>query len=320
MSFILFIGDIHIKFNNLIHLSVLEHKIKSMPIPKFIVLGGDVLDSHERINTQLMNKAYELINCLRNIAPVYILVGNHDYINNQQFLSTQHWMNAMKEWSNVTIVDTVVVKDDYVFVPFVPVGRLLEALNTIGNAWKQKRCIFAHQEIKHCKMGSIVSLQGDDWQPEWPMLISGHIHEQQHVGNNVFYPGSAFNNAYAKDHQGVCKIFVDTFNLTFEHVDLELVKKKILYQDLNTITLEFLKKLSQDTKLSLTGTSENIQSFKKTKEFKYLTDRNIKLVFRIKTSEQPKILSRKLFLDVLIDLIENEKDIELKKDYNTIQK
>ena len=37
-----------------------------------------------------------------------LLVGNHDYINNQQFLTNNHWMNAMKDWNNVTIIDKVI--------------------------------------------------------------------------------------------------------------------------------------------------------------------------------------------------------------------
>ena len=42
---------------------------------------------------------------MSEISTTYILVGNHDLINNQQFLSTNHWMNALKDWPNIFIVD-----------------------------------------------------------------------------------------------------------------------------------------------------------------------------------------------------------------------
>ena len=36
---------------------------------------------------------------------LYVLVGNHDYINNSQYLSGNHWMTVFKGWENVKVVD-----------------------------------------------------------------------------------------------------------------------------------------------------------------------------------------------------------------------
>jgi Calcineurin-like phosphoesterase. len=58
---ILFIGDVHIKYRNLMDLDKLEEKMMQMKDISFIVIAGDVLDTHEIIQCQLMNRAYKLI-------------------------------------------------------------------------------------------------------------------------------------------------------------------------------------------------------------------------------------------------------------------
>ena len=44
---------------------------------------------------------------MRNIAQTFVIVGNHDLIHNRVFLEPEHWLNALKEWENVVIVDNV---------------------------------------------------------------------------------------------------------------------------------------------------------------------------------------------------------------------
>ena len=57
---------------------------------------------------------------MSEITMTYILVGNHDMINNQQFLTDNHWMNGLKQWDNIVIVDHPVQllhnERSYVFV------------------------------------------------------------------------------------------------------------------------------------------------------------------------------------------------------------
>jgi DNA repair exonuclease SbcCD nuclease subunit len=297
MEKILFIGDIHIKFNNFKEIELLEEKIQKLDfLITFIVIAGDVLDTHEKINTQLLNKAYNFIKICREKAPVYILVGNHDYINNQQFLTTNHWMNGLKEWKDVFIVDKpVFYKDEsnrsgpkglYVFMPYVPVGRFVEALTTITlYDWKQATCIFAHQEIKNCKMGPIQSIEGDEWDLNWPMLISGHIHERQSVQKNVLYPGSVINHSFGSDNQGL-SIFSFWPSFSEIKIDTGFEKKSIIYENINTKIN--LNSITKNNKLSLEGELKDIAAFKKTKIYKSLIDKQIKVVFRIKQPERPQ--------------------------------
>ena len=182
--------------------------------PDFIVVLGDLLHEHERIHTITLNKAYGYIDRLRMLAKTFILIGNHDMINNQQFLNENHWMNGMKEWENVTIVDKVksyeIKGKIFYFCPYVPPGRFVEALNTSGKEWEKCDGIFAHQEFYGCKMGAIESVEGDKWSLEHPNVISGHIHSNQTIQKNVYYPGAAMQHAFGESHKNVipCMKFV----------------------------------------------------------------------------------------------------------------
>jgi UDP-2,3-diacylglucosamine pyrophosphatase LpxH len=217
---VLFIGDVHIKHravDDALKLIAAIERIGAQeaaagsPITR-VIIAGDVLDTHERVDTQLLNRAYELVRVARDIAPVAVLVGNHDYINNQQFLTTNHWMNGMKEWRDVTIVDAPIIVDNGAFAltPYVYPGRLVEALDRLrrwgpcgpdrpsglSGDWRDTLCVFAHQEIRGCRMGHVVSDVGDEWSPSWPPIVSGHIHERQRPAFNVFYPGAALHHAF----------------------------------------------------------------------------------------------------------------------------
>ena len=207
------IGDPHIQIENLTEVDALMVSLINLATekqPDIIVILGDVLHTHERLHTLALNKAYEMVDNMRLIAPTYVLVGNHDYIQNQQFLTDNHWMAGMKEWSNTTIVDSTIgvyIKEEFlVFVPYVPPGRFEEALQTIRNIdpeisssreeWKNASVIFAHQEFSGCKMGAIISVEGDKWPLDYPHVISGHIHSRQIPQENVYYTGAAMQHAF----------------------------------------------------------------------------------------------------------------------------
>ena len=165
------IGDPHFRVDNIPEVNLFIDKIEELckkENPDFIVILGDVLHTHERIHTVPLNKAYEFIERLKKICQIFVLVGNHDMTSNQNFLNENHWMNGMKQWDNIKIVDKLEFFkiDDFLFtfLPYVPPGRFIEALNSNNDIdWKNSDCIFAHQEFFGSKMGCIISMDGDKW-------------------------------------------------------------------------------------------------------------------------------------------------------------
>ena len=295
MTNILIIGDPHIKVDNVPEVDLFVERISTLARdknPDLVVILGDILHDHERLHTIPLNKAYDFINKMREIAKTYILVGNHDLINNGQFLSNLHWMNALKEWNNVVIVDKInveIIKNEkLIFVPYVYPGRFQEALNTVENDWKDASCIFAHQEFYGCKMGAIISEEGDKWDLSCPNIISGHIHSNQKIQDNIYYPGSAMQNAFGESEKNIIAyIKLIDKKYTLEEIDLELPRKKIVYMDVEKIDDYIIPEKSEDKiRVSISGENEDFKTFKKTKKYKELLDKGVKVVFKSKKSAQ----------------------------------
>ena len=328
---VLFIGDPHIQVKNLPDVKVLVERLINLAIskkPDIIIIGGDLLHHHERLHTLALNAAYDMVNEMRKITKTYVLVGNHDYIQNQQFLTKNHWMNGIKEWNNTVVVDLVVSEtirgEKFIFVPYVPPGRFKEALDTFDGEWQDASCIFAHQEFAGCKMGAIVSVEGDKWPLTDPAVVSGHIHSKQSPQPNVYYSGSAMQHAFGESEKNIiaCLTFEEGEYVNDE-VDLGLPRKKIVYMDVEDIE-NYLPKETQDKiKVTLTGSYEQFKAVKKTKKYKNLIKNGTKVVFKPKELI-PSEGSEKLSGDnadfglVLYDLILQEKNPYLSQVYELI--
>lgn len=319
---ILAIGDIHIKSDNVKIINLLKTKIVSY-IEKntidIIVILGDVLDTHEKIHSELMNVAYDFIHELKKHNSVYVLVGNHDYVNNQQFLTNKHWMNAMKEWTNVTIVDSVIKYNDLVFCPYVPNGRFIEALNTI-NDWKKSKCIFAHQEFKSCNMGNYISEHGDVWNKTFPMVISGHIHDSHKVGDNIYYTGSSIQTSFDTSDKNTIAVITIKDNINIEEINFNLPRKEVKYIDINELKSYEHIETKNSVKLKLEGTNEEFRSIKNTKKYKDLIKSGVKIVFKQKLDSlvSNKSINCINFSSLLKETVKERNDLILTELYEEI--
>ena len=333
---VLFIGDPHIQIDNIQEVDLCLKKLIILAkekLPTFIVIAGDLLHTHERLHTTPLNKSYDFINEMRNISKTYVLVGNHDYENNSQFLSTNHWMNGLKEWKNVTIIDKVIVENinnrQFTFVPYVSPGRFKEALHTVFSDEKMDLlkcdCIFAHQEFFGCKMGAIVSVEGDKWPDDYPNIVSGHIHSRQRPQKNIYYSGSMLQHAFGESTKNIVAylIFDNDRDYFLEEIDLELPRKKIIYMDVENLDDYKLVKTEDKIKITVSGSYEQFKALKKTKKYKSIIDTGVKVVFKSKKIEHKenvpeKVVNETLFSTILTEIINNEKDKYLFQTYELV--
>ena len=208
---ILAIGDQHFKLDNITQVDLFITKLAlhlSREKYDIIVSGGDLLDTHERLHTQCLNKAIEYLKVLSSNAKTFVLVGNHDMINPSQFLTSNHWLNAIKEWDkkyDITVVDTPIVHKNEIYsvvlCPYVPDGmfcQALDTLNTIDFNWKEADLVFGHQTMDGVKMGSITAEKVEEWKTEYPTMISFHVHDMQTVKSNLFYTGSCMQHSFGE--------------------------------------------------------------------------------------------------------------------------
>lgn len=285
---ILCVGDLHFKEKNLVQVDeICEKIVKAVKQvkPNIVVFLGDTLHNHEKFHVLPNNRAIKLFEEVSSITKTFLIIGNHDYMNNGQFLTENHPFVSIKMWStDITVVDKVVEysceidneKYQYFFVPYVPPGRFEEALNTTKKDWKSANAIFAHQEFYGCSMESIISVKGDKWKSSYPPVISGHIHKSQILDTGVYYVGSASQETYAEDYDKrlwILKFYYDkdcarTFK--YRKINLKMQRKRTLrfdnIEDVKNIKLEDYEE--DDVKISITSTSEEFQAFKKTQDYK----------------------------------------------------
>ena len=331
-SRILVIGDIHIKTSNIPDIDFLLQRIKdeiSNHNPDFVVLLGDILDTFERLNTFELNKAYEVIDEIRKLKKVYVIIGNHDMVNCAQFLTENHWANALKLWNNVIIVDKVLNDNKFIFVPYVPNGRFEEAMECSDIDYTDENilCIFAHQEFYGCKMGSIISETGDVWDMDYPLVISGHIHLNQRPQKNIYYVGSSTQVSYGETQENLI-VLVSFKDKKYDLKEIKIgnKKKKILYT-----TIDDIGNINEDcddkTKISVSGNYEEFKTFKKSKEYKKLVNKGVNIIFK-QTRKEKKLKNEEIqekidkgstnFEEILYELIDNVDNPYMRETYELV--
>ena len=257
MDKILFIGDPHFRVDNIIEsqkfISEVQRILDTHDVDVVIVLG-DVLHTHEKLHTFALNGSFHFFQMISQRKKVYCLVGNHDATSNTIFLTDNHWMNVLKPWSNLVIVDQPMVLDNctstVVLCPYVPDGRFKEALDLLDlkeNSWRNADLIVAHQLFDGAKMGPIVSSGVEEWRPEWPLVISGHIHDKQRPQDNLYYTGSSMQHAFGESIDKTVYLYSLQSKLG-EELKLHIPRKEILYVNVNDLASieQKVQQLTQD--------------------------------------------------------------------------
>lgn len=285
------IGDPHFKTSNVSECKALIERVcraVDKLKPDFVVCLGDLLDTHETYHETPFNLAIDFMAKLSDRCMTFLLVGNHDYCNASQFCTDRHPYNALKKWGErMVVVDQTTVYKlhdfEFVFAPYVPPGRFVEALSSY-DMWNVADCIFAHQEFYGCKMGAINSTIGDQWDDEYPLVVSGHIHNAQKVGSNVHYVGSSMQHAFGESDDK--RIWLCTFDdsreepFSYKRINLGMQRKRIVYLDAEELHTFDAEKYPKDkVKLSVKCSPEEYKALATTPSFQSLAKNpNIRVV------------------------------------------
>lgn len=298
---ILAIGDPHFRTDNVEETQNFSNELKKYlekndDIEVIIVLG-DILHTHEKLHTDALNTAVNFFKMLVSFKKnTFVLVGNHDATSNSIFLTTNHWLNILKEWGNITVVDYPTKfnlskepgNNFITMCPYVPEGRLTEALNLVED-WKNGVLVFGHQTLNGAKMGAITAEGVEEWEDDYPMLISGHVHDKQKVKHNLYYAGSSLQHSYGEgSDKSLCLITVEDGKIEMEDVYLTMKRKKIVYADVDQLE-EVSKTLNDgmEYKIVLKGNIEDFKALKKSSLYKDAMNlKNVKnITFKSKAAE-----------------------------------
>lgn len=169
--------------------------------PTAIVFLGDLFNGQgATISKTLYNAGHRLVLTLSRVAPVYLLVGNHDIYGD---ICVTEPMNTIK---NVTVVEeTIDVEIDGLKLTMVPWCGMLPKGGDI---------VLGHLDIDGAKTGSGYVLEGTIHPNELtqPLVISGHFHSRQQLSDNILYCGAVMANDFGDSSD-------EQFGVTLLHPD-----------------------------------------------------------------------------------------------------
>lgn len=328
------IGDLHYKVENLGQhdelYEMIEDDLNEIEEPiDFIVVMGDSLHTHERVHSTVLNKLTDFLLMLSRHATTYVLTGNHDFINNKQFLNENHSLYPLKHLKSdrLIIVDREIIqKDEFLFVPYVPDGRFHEALNTISSEKLQQcRIIFAHQLIDGASLPIGPAKDVERWDDE-RIVFSGHIHGFQIVS----YPDGEKNNPSTPKwcYVGACRqvainesidrkgpLLLQIPNEYNSLNDIKKTRTELGLSILHSITISSLEEFENADMTNVTHVivkmkKENVEVMKKSTKYNEFKN-NCRFVFRSIEEDSNEIECHNAPIDELlrkkIDLLDDEK-------------
>lgn len=303
---VLVVGDPHFTLNNRAETDQLQ--VDLLELQKevdLVVILGDILDRHSQIHLLVFNRAVALLQALADQGSTVVLIGNHDRVNNQDFLSNHHPFVGQERDSLYIIAQPRVMEFPlkipsretkspvgvefqgmrFLFCPFVAEGRWLEAIESINLS--EIDYVFAHQSFRGAKIDGQVIETRDIWEVDAPLMISGHIHERQQIQPNLLYIGTPFQQSFRES----CDKSVSIFTLTSEswseeRVDLHIPLKRsfeCLIRQLDELDFGVLLEKSRPEmiRLVLKGTEAEVKAIQKSLIYQRLKRERYKIKWDI---------------------------------------
>jgi DNA repair exonuclease SbcCD nuclease subunit len=324
---VMVVGDPHFDVKHLTTVDVFTSQVLDRVIqkkPDMVVILGDVLHNFEKANVKCHSRAVQWFRDLAAESHVMVLIGNHDRSNPNVFLTREHFFTGI-DCDNLVIVDDAPYEvtltkggEEYAFVgvPYVPRGRLFEALKMLKTPLeaKKRRAVFAHQDIYGAKMGAVVCRDGDVWPPDHPLLIDGHYHEHQIIGGNIFMPGTPYQTNYGEDNRKGIYLFEWSGS---KEPEIKLLKLNIRVKCSKTVKPdEFYAMPNPDVTLDMRiivqGSQEDIEACKQSKRYREMSKLahvKVVLVPVLKAKERRHVDVTRSYLSLLYAAISEDQTL-----------
>lgn len=221
------ISDIHF---NLITLPLASAALKAafakaeeLDVPT--VIAGDLHDTKDIIRGKVANELILLLQQAKT--PVYILVGNHDLLNEK---SSEHGLNYLRPYA--TIVDSphfIAYPASVCAIPYQNDSKKFSDVLKALSESLMPTVVIAHQGFLGASMGDYVQDKTsiDPATVKDFIIISGHYHRHQTIGT-VTYIGSPFTMSFGEANDGPKGFLALNEDGTFAREILDLRKHVII--------------------------------------------------------------------------------------------
>lgn len=232
---ILVIGDPHIRTNEVAFTDRMLHEIAeiaSIRRPHAIVVLGDTLDTNNSIDSNPLTRAVNWLRKLQDIAPLILLIGNHDIKHNEYRIdkaeSPEHPFVALKWWNNTHVIDKPQIVNvngcSFLACPYVPDGQYHDAVGDMIHI--PVTAYLSHNSFYgvRYRMTDKPSETGDVWPAHRRLMICGHIHEYQWVAHNLVFVGTPGQQDFgANVDKGITIFTFDGDEYTHERITLKSI-------------------------------------------------------------------------------------------------
>lgn len=212
-----------------------------------VCILGDLFDNRQSINIDTMNIASGIIRQIAELAPVYIMAGNHDMSRRSD--SSLNSLVIVKGIPNVVVIDSYSSvhwktssgsSRNVAFIPYTGIySKETEAVSKSNADY-----IFLHTEVlgaifdsgKPIKDGAVTTASPAK------RIFSGHIHKRQELGKFT-YIGSPYHlrRSDVGDLKGIYILNIDKDTLEFIPNRYSPIFQAVTLQSLLTITLSEFK-------------------------------------------------------------------------------
>jgi DNA repair exonuclease SbcCD ATPase subunit len=206
MNLFVAISDVHISLKNL-DVSVLtltQALNRARELKVDLVIPGDLNDGKAIMRSEWVKALIDLFTDYSDVT-IHILIGNHDLDNKNSESNSLYFLRTLK---NVILYDRPCMlrntdETDWGVIPYqTSVANFLSCVKDM-NALNVKNLII-HQGILGAFMGEYV-VDETSISPEelssFDMVISGHYHRSQKMGDNIYYCGSPFTTNFGEANE-----------------------------------------------------------------------------------------------------------------------
>lgn len=257
---ILIIGDLHIKASNERQISIASNDIMETILNNniaFVVILGDTLDNMGKIDMECLCRAADLFELIASTGKhLFVLIGNHDRKNNREYLTNRHPFRGFDKYPGISIVSTVGIFNfpmknlgiesneikTFCFVPYVPNGMCERALKEFNINISDIHTFFSHGEYDGCDISKLSKKAWEVWPENYPLNISGHVHNHQVVQNNLIYVGTPFQHDFTEPpNKGIYLLDLLSSEVKLTKIQLKIPPKieiKVRYTDLQNLVID----------------------------------------------------------------------------------
>lgn len=162
-----------------------------------LILLGDMTEEKDKHSARLTNEIFHYITIMSKLCPVYILMGNHDYL-----VYDNPFFEFLGGINNVTWIGKPTIKKiDNSHIVFLPHTRQWE--HDWKNLFQQKHDMIMTHGTFEGAMDNGHQLKGIPLSvfPKGSKIISGDIHTPQTIGP-LTYVGAPYTIKYGDDYNG----------------------------------------------------------------------------------------------------------------------